>query len=270
MEAPVTMLDSLAGRYAEVQQRISAAARASGRTAKDILLVAVSKYAGMDEVRELLSLGQLDFGENQVPQLQQRSAMVTEWQQRQRGLGAAAGLATEPGNTTVRWHLIGHLQRNKVRKAVETARLIHSVDSLRVAEELQAAAMKLDRTVDVLMQINASGEGTKYGILLPAAIHLAEQMDSMVNLRLRGIMTMAPYSDRPEAARPVFARTRELFEEMRRVGMVSPAFNILSMGMSGDYEVAISEGSNLVRVGSSIFGAHPHQPDNDSADEDGD
>ncbi|MBX9736382.1 MAG: YggS family pyridoxal phosphate-dependent enzyme [Phycisphaerales bacterium] len=275
MEPPVTSVESLASRYAEVRQRIDVAARVSGRTSADILLVAVSKYAGMDEVRELVSLGHTDFGENQVQQMQQRAAMITEWQQRQRGLAPLklSGPATNASATadrTVRWHMIGHLQRNKVRKAIDTARLIHSVDSLRVAEELQAIAMRLDRVVDVLIQVNASGEGTKHGVLLPAAIHLAEQMDSMVNLRVRGLMTMAPHADSPEDARPTFARTRDLFEEMRKVGLVSSAFNILSMGMSGDYEAAIAEGSNLVRVGSGIFGPPAPQGDDETTDDDAD
>lgn len=272
MEPPVTAVDSLAERFKDVKERIHAAAKLTGRTGKDILLVAVSKYAGMDEVRELIAMGQRDFAENQVQQLQQRAAMITEWQQRQRGL-AAAIKSTGPvsDDTTVRWHMIGHLQRNKVRKAAELARLIHSVDSLRVAEELQASAMRMDRTIDVLIQVNASGEGTKFGVLLPAAIHLAEQMDSMVNLRVRGLMTMAPHDDSsPTEARLTFSRTRELFDEMKRIGVVGPAFNILSMGMTGDYEIAISEGANLVRVGSGIFGHTAPQSGDDSADDDTD
>ncbi len=273
MEPPVTSVESLASRYAEVRQRIDAAARVSGRSGTDILLVAVSKYAGMDEVRELVSLGHTDFGENQVQQMQQRAAMITEWQQRQRGMSQIkpSGPSTNAsGDRTVRWHMIGHLQRNKVRKAIDTARLIHSVDSLRVAEEIQAIAMRLDRVVDVLIQVNASGEGSKFGVLLPAAIHLAEQMDSMVNLRVRGLMTMAPHGQTTEEARPTFARTRDLFEEMRKVGLVSSAFNILSMGMSGDYEAAIAEGSNLVRVGSGIFGSPAPQGSDETADDDAD
>ncbi|MBL0871385.1 MAG: YggS family pyridoxal phosphate-dependent enzyme [Phycisphaerales bacterium] len=275
MEPPVTAVNSLAEQFKDVKERIHAAAKLTGRTGKDILLVAVSKYAGMDEVRELIAMGQRDFAENQVQQLQQRAAMITEWQQRQRGLAAAIKSSSSGGavsdDTTVRWHMIGHLQRNKVRKAAELARLIHSVDSLRVAEELQAAAMRMDRTIDVLIQVNASGEGTKFGVLLPAAIHLAEQMDSMVNLRVRGLMTMAPHDDSsPTEARLTFSRTRELFEEMKRIGVVGPAFNILSMGMTGDYEIAISEGANLVRVGSGIFGHTAPQSGDDSSEDDAD
>ncbi|CAN5807781.1 YggS family pyridoxal phosphate-dependent enzyme [soil metagenome] len=264
----MTTVDSLSARYSEVKQRIAAAARASGRIPADVLLVAVSKYAGLDEVRELVALGHTDFGESDALTLQQRVDMIAEWQQRRRGLPGAP-IDSAPAAVPVRWHMIGHLQRAKVRKAIELARLIHSVDSLRVAEDLQAAAMKLDRTADVLIQVNASGEGSKFGVMLPAALHLAEQMDSMVNLRLRGLMTLAPHGEQGEDARTTFARTRELYEEMRRIGVVSPAFNILSMGMSGDFEVAISEGANIVRLGSTIFGPREPEPEPDIADDDG-
>ncbi|HLP83107.1 MAG TPA: YggS family pyridoxal phosphate-dependent enzyme, partial [Phycisphaerales bacterium] len=163
------------------------------------------------------------------------------------GQAAAAGSA-------VRWHMIGHLQRNKAKKVIEFVRLVHSVDSLRIAEELQAIAMKRDQPIEVLLQVNASGEESKHGLPLPSVIPVAEQIATMIGLRIRGLMTMAPYSDNPEDARPVFERTRELFEEMRRLKLTDSPFNILSMGMSGDYEVAISEGANVVRVGTSIFG----------------
>lgn len=255
-------------RYAEVCQRVARAARGTGRESREIILIAVSKYAGMDEVRELVALGHVDFGENQVQQMQQRSAMVAEWQQRQRGLSTSRSNSGPAEG--VRWHMVGRLQRNKVRKAIETSRLIHSVDNLRVAEEIQNIAMRLDRTIDVLMQVNASGEGSKQGVLMPAAIHLAEQMETMMNIRLRGIMTMAPHAERPEDSRECFSRTRELFEDMKRIGVVAPHFNILSMGMSADYEVAISEGANMIRVGSGIFGQPAAQGEGESADDEDD
>src|SRR5262249_34585021 len=147
------------------------------------------------------------------------------------------------GNEGVRWHMIGHLQRNKARKVTEFTRLIHSVDSLRLAEELQAIALKKDQVIEVLIQVNCSGEQSKVGCPMPAAIPLAEQIHSMINVRVRGLMTIAPYSQDPEDARLTFVRCRELFEEMSTLGFGEESpFNILSMGMSGDYEVAISEG----------------------------
>ncbi len=249
-------VDSLKQRYTEVRQRIDAAAKRGGTDPARVVLVAVSKYAPLEDVRELIALGHRDFGENQVQQLVQRSAMISEFMARQRAVapGRAAPSVTRDA---VRWHMVGHLQRNKVRKAVDVARLIHSVDSLRVAEEIQAAALRTDATVEVLIQVNVSGETSKHG-LAPASInHVLDMIDTMVNLRVRGMMTMAPHDDDAEAARVVFVRTRELFEEVQRLGTVGPHFNILSMGMSGDYEVAVEEGANLVRVGSSIFGPPP-------------
>lgn len=260
---PAIVLDTLKGRYESVLERVARAAERSGRAAESVVVVAVSKYTGADEVRELIQLGHRDFGENHVQQLIQRSAMIEEWQQRHRALGAAArGLAVPHAADGVRWHMIGHLQRNKARKAAEIASLVHSVDSLRLAEELQAIGLKLGRPIDVLLQVNVSGEESKFGCAPAAAKHLADMMESMLNLRLRGLMTMAPHAEQPEAARPHFARLRELFEEIAKMGVGRAGvsahggshFNVLSMGMSGDFEVAIEEGSNLVRVGSAIFG----------------
>jgi pyridoxal phosphate enzyme (YggS family) len=166
--------------------------------------------------------------------------------------------------------MIGHLQRNKARKVVEFVRLTHSVDSLRLAEELQALALKRDQVIEVLIQVNCSGEASKFGCPMPAAIPLAEQIHSMINVRLRGLMTMAPYSENPEDARPTFARCRELFEEMQTLGFTQEhPFNILSMGMSGDFEVAISEGANIVRVGTAIFGeGRPESAEAEEPEED--
>jgi hypothetical protein len=198
--------------------------------------------------------------------------MIDEWSQRQRTLPSALPVGKKPApggsvqsgmplnvaasgpSTAIRWHLIGHLQRNKVKKAVEFSRLIHTVDSLRVAEDIQTAANKIGRPVDVLLQVNTSGESSKSGIAPAAAMHLVEAIETMVHVRVRGLMTMAPHTDNPEDARPTFSRCRELYDEIRRSGLGGEYFNILSMGMSADYEIAISEGSNLVRVGSAIFG----------------
>lgn len=258
------MPETLADRYALVQDKIAQAAARAGRRARDIMLVAVTKNAEPEQIKSLLQLGHRDFGENRVQVLIQHAAVVDEFVARQRLVPSAAKLAlapsgglldaSSPASDAVRWHMIGHLQRNKAKKIIELVRLVHSVDSLRIAEELQTLAIKKDRVVEVLLQVNCSGEEQKYGCPFPAAIRLAEQIGEMVNIRLRGLMTMAAYSERPEEARPAFARCRELFEEMRTMKLTDGEFNILSMGMSGDYEVAISEGANVVRVGSAIFG----------------
>ncbi len=263
---------TLEARYAEVRERIARAAERSGRRPEQVILIAVTKNAESDDVRTLLELGHRDFGENRVQPLLQRQAMVEEFAARLRALpqarqGRAArdaeavltGRATA-GDTPgpVRWHMIGHLQRNKVRRIIGSVRLIHSVDSLRLAEEIQAAALKRDTPVEVLVQVNCSGESQKFGCPIAAALPLAEQIETMVNVRVRGLMTMAAFSDNPEDARPAFARCRELFEEIRTTGIGEGRFDLLSMGMTGDFEVAIEEGANLVRIGTAIFGPAKH------------
>lgn len=268
----MTTLDSLKDRYLEVRQRCAEAAKKAGRNPAGIMLVAVSKYAGIDDVRELINLGHRDFGENLVPSLVQRAAMIEEWQARQKTLprtkaGAPAANGPVTPSTPVRWHMIGHLQRNKVKKAVELSRLIHSVDSLRLAEEIQQAANKLGKTAEVLVQVNTSGEPSKFGCAPAAAGHLIEAIETMINVKVRGLMTMAPHTDGSangtDIARETFSRCRELFTEMSRLGLGGENFNILSMGMSDDYHLAIAEGANLVRVGSAIFGPPPAGAENE-------
>lgn len=266
--------ETLESRYKGVRQRIAEAARIAGRDPAGIILVAVTKYAEADQVRSLIQLGHRDFGENKVQNLLHRAGMVEEFMARRRVLPRARtmydgdSLLSTATEDAVRWHMIGHLQRNKARKAIEFCRLIHSVDSLRLAEEVQAIAIKRENPVEVLVQVNCSGEASKFGCPLPAAVHLAEQIDTMVSVRVRGLMTMAPISPNPEDSRETFSRCRELFEEVRRTGVGEGKFNILSMGMSGDFEVAISEGANVVRVGSAIFGQPKVIDEDTESDED--
>lgn len=287
---PVSLPDSLDARYALVRERLAAAAARSGRRAEDIILVAVTKAADPDQVRALLELGHRDFGENKVQQLIQRAAMVDEYFNRLKVLPTSRGSRRGEGDplfdaspkvdliptptqpSGVRWHMIGHLQRNKAKKCVEVVRLIHSVDSLRLAEELQTIALKRDEIVEVLIEVNCSGEATKQGCPVPAAIPLAEQIETMMNVRLRGLMTMAAPNPNPAAhadeTRACFARCRELFEEMGSFHFSERRFNILSMGMSNDFEIAIQEGANIVRVGTAIFGEG--RPQDGNGDGEGD
>lgn len=254
---------SLEERYASVKDRVARAALRSGRRAEDIILCAVTKQAEPEQIRTLLDLGHIDFGENRVQELAQRAVMVEEYFSRLRVhpqgrrpqvVSPLLPAATPEAGPGVRWHMIGHLQRNKARKVIEFVRLVQSVDSLRLAEELQQIGMKRDQAIDVLIQVNCSGELTKYGCPVPAAMPLAEQVSTMANVRVRGLMTIAPLAENPEDARPTFARCRDLFEEIKGSPINEGQFNILSMGMSGDFEVAIAEGANLVRVGTAIFG----------------
>jgi pyridoxal phosphate enzyme (YggS family) len=274
MTTTATLLD----RYAHVRARVADAARRSGRHEADIVLVAVTKNADSTQIRVMLEAGHRDFGENKVQTLQQHVAIVDEHFDRLRvlsgtrdarerasaevlgepGRGGGPATASQPaaaaGLTPVRWHMIGHVQRNKARKVVESCRLVHSVDSLRLAEEIQGIALKRDVVTDVLVQVNCSGEEQKFGCPPAAAAALAAEIDTMVNVRVRGLMTMAALDADERTTRATFARCRSLFEEIVPMRLGGGKFNLLSMGMSGDFEWAIEEGANIVRVGSAIFG----------------
>ena len=226
-----------------LRDSIAAAAERAHRHPDEIRLVVVTKAAELEDIKTLIDLGMTDLGENRVQQLTARAARIGEWLARKR----------KPTDGRVCWHMIGHLQRNKVRHVLEVAEMIHSVDSLRLAEELDARAEQLDRVVDILMQVNCSQEPQKSGVAVGAATHLAEQISTLRHLRLLGLMTMAPLVSEPEAARPAFVRLRELFEEMRAEKIGGKNFRHLSMGMSQDYQVAIEEGATILRIGTAVF-----------------
>jgi len=261
---------TLRERFDAIRDRIAAAAAQAGREPREIALVAVTKHASMDQVRELIGLGHVDLGENRVQQLVQRAAQVDEFLSRRRQLPESAGSGEHPSR--VRWHMVGRLQRNKVRKAVELSRLVHGVDSLRLAEEIQSVAVRREHPVEILVQVNVAGESAKGGVAPAAARHLVDQIDTMVNVKPRGLMCMAPLGEQgepdPDLARRTFERCRELFDDIRAAGSGGERFDLLSMGMSGDFEIAIASGANLVRVGSSIFGdAGGDLEDGEEADE---
>jgi pyridoxal phosphate enzyme (YggS family) len=242
---------TLRQRYDEVRHRIAEAARAAGRNPDAIVLAVVTKNASIDQVRQLIELGHIDFAENRVQALMQRVAQIDEYMQRHRELAHTRPVALPQ---RLRWHMIGHLQRNKVRKVVDLVRLIHSVDSLRLVEEIQTAAARRETPVEVLVQVNTTGEKSKFGVAPAAAPHLVEQIDTMLSLKPRGLMCMAPVSNDPQAARGCFERCQELMEDVRRQSLGGDHFDIMSMGMSNDFEVAIECGANVVRVGSAVFG----------------
>lgn len=243
--------NALRDRYREVMNRIGEAATRVGRVPESVVCVAVTKYASPDQIRQIVELGHQDLGESRVQQLQQRVGMTQEFLARRRMLGR-----DQPNELpdNIRWHMIGHLQRNKVKPVVSLIKLLHSVDSHRLVEEVHTHAAREDREVEVLLQVNISGEKNKYGLAPAAVEHVAEQIQTMVHLKLRGLMTMAPYSDNPEDSRDTFQRCAELFAELRNSGRMGEEFNLLSMGMTNDYEVAIECGANLVRVGRALFG----------------
>lgn len=221
-------------RLAEVIERIAAAATRCGRDPAQVRLIAVSKGFPVDAVVEAYSAGATDLGENRAQELREKALAVT---------------------VPVQWHFIGHLQTNKARHVVGTARLIHSVDRFGLAEELARRARSQRVGQEVLVEVNISGEASKHGVEPARALSLAEEIDALDGLEVRGLMTMAPLADNPEASRPVFRELRDLGERLRQV---LPDANQLSMGMSRDFEVAIEEGATLVRVGEAIFG--PRRP----------
>lgn len=254
---------NLHDRYEKVREHIAAAAAKARRSPSEITLIAVTKAASTDQIKQLIEMGQRELGESRVQQLQQRTAQIDEWLNRQQAR-KAGGLSEKnlPAPGGLRWHMIGHLQRNKVRPVLSLCRVIHSVDSLRLAEEIQEEAERLhaqnppvqQAPMQLLLEVNVAGEGSKFGVAVGAAQHLAEQIDTMDDIHLVGLMCMAPFSSNPEDARPVFARLREIFEEIRFRKIGGEKFKHLSMGMSGDYQVAIEEGATMVRLGSAIFG----------------
>lgn len=242
--------ESLTERLDAVRVRIKAACERAKRDPKDVTLIAVTKSAGPEAIREIISLGVHDLGESRVQQLQQRASQMLESASRRRVHASEA-----PAGQQVRWHMIGHLQRNKIKALLPVIYAVHSIDSLRLAEDLDAAASKLGRKLPVMMQINASEEPQKFGVAVGASTHLGEQIATMPNLQLIGLMTMAEATDDEKVIRTAFRRTREIFEEMRHQKIGGQGFRHLSMGMSHDFEIAIEEGSTMVRIGSALFGS---------------
>lgn len=225
---------SVAERLAELRKRIAEACARAGRGAGEVRIVAVTKAATAGQIREAVAAGLMDLGENRVQVLQQHAGE----------LGAVAG---------VRWHMIGHLQRNKVKQVMGIAAMIQSVDSLRLAEEIEKTAAAMNRRVPVLLEVNAGEEEQKFGAPVAEAAGLALQMFEMPHLDVQGLMSMAPLTADTQRVHSTFARTRDLFEQIRSAGG-GDGFRELSMGMSGDFEIAIERGATIVRVGSVLFG----------------
>ena len=248
-EPGVAKRSPLAEKVQEVKDRIAAACGKAKRDPSEVTLIAVTKTAAPEQIREILQLGIGDLGESRVQVLQQRAVQVNEFFARQQQHGSGEGLPAR-----LRWHMIGHLQRNKIKPILPLVSLIHSVDSLRLAEELDVQAQKLGRRLPILMQINASEEPQKSGVAVGAAVHLAEQIDSMPHLQILGLMTLAELDATEQAIQRTFARTREVFEEMKFNKIGGAALRHLSMGMSNDFEAAILEGAKMVRIGTLLFG----------------
>lgn len=242
------MRRKLSDNLRRIRDRIAGACARVGRDPGDVRLVAVTKTVEVDVIRQLLELGVIELGESRVQELTKRAGMIEEYRSRRRLVVGAAETIPSPN-----WHMIGHLQRNKVKSVLPWARVVHSVDSLRLAEDISHHGEEANHTTDIFLQVNVSEERTKFGLVVGAVTYVVDQVRAMPNVRLLGLMTMAPYADDPEAARPHFARLRELFEDLKTDLRLPPDFRHLSMGMSGDFEVAIEEGATFVRIGTALF-----------------
>lgn len=224
---------------AAIRQRIAAACARVGRDAAEVTLVAVSKTVEPTRIRAAIAAGVEVLGENRVQEAQ----------------GKIAELSSE---APVQWHLIGHLQSNKARRAVELFDAVHSVDSLKLAEKLAQAAAELGKRLPVFLEVNLGGEGSKAGIAPHEVLPLCAAINELAALELKGLMAVPPFLDDPAQVRPYFHRLRELRDEAVQAGVVGANFRELSMGMSNDFEVAIEEGATFVRVGTALFGARQY------------
>jgi pyridoxal phosphate enzyme (YggS family) len=223
-----------------VRQRVSAACDRAGRNPRDVLLVAVTKTFGLDAIREAVGAGQMDLGENYVRELCEKRAQLKEQE--------------------IRWHYIGHLQSNKAKHIVDFIHLIHSVDSERVAAELNKRAERLNRTIDVLLEVHTTDEATKYGVLPEKTLDLAKEISRLKWVKVLGLMTMGPCSEDPNDSRPSFRQLAELRRKIAAEGIEGVTMRHLSMGMTHDYEVAVEEGATIVRIGTAIFGKRRTAP----------
>lgn len=218
-----------------VNEKISSSAVKAGRNPQDVKLVAVTKTIALPEIVEAVKSGVMILGENRVQEAKEK---ISE-------------LRTQNSDLIIQWHLIGHLQKNKAKTAVQLFDLIHTMDSIELADEVNKQAGKMNKTQRVLVQVKLSDEATKHGVLEKDIMKLLEAVSVMRNLRLEGLMTIPPFFDDPKLARPYFRRLKEMREEASAKGFNLPE---LSMGMSNDFEVAIEEGATMVRIGTAIFG----------------
>lgn len=224
---------SIKANLEEINEKIKIAAEKSGRKREDILLLGVTKTIDVERIKEMISCGVNSLGENKVQEVMDKYADIGEG---------------------VDWHLIGHLQTNKVKYIIDKVKLIHSVDSLKLAEEIDKRAKQHNIRAEILIELNIAGEESKHGIKPEEAVELCEKIAKLENVKIRGLMTVAPFVENPQENREYFAQMRKLFIDIRNKNIDNIDMTYLSMGMTNDYEVAIEEGANIVRIGTGIFG----------------
>lgn len=210
-----------------------------GRDPQSVEIVAVSKTFGIDKISEAFASGQFDFGENYVQELVEKRNALSD--------------------KAIRWHFIGHLQSNKVKYIAEWVHLIHSVDSESVAQELQKRALKSNRVVDVLVEVNTSEEATKFGVKPELAMELIKKINEFPNIRLKGLMTIGPFTENKDKSRTAFKLLNNIYTQANAGNFLRQPMTVLSMGMTHDYDIAIEEGATMIRIGTAIFGSRQQQ-----------
>lgn len=230
-------MNTIAARLTALTSRIRTAAAAAGRSAGEIRLVAASKTFPPPAIREAVAAGVSDIGENYIQEARDKCAALQ--------------------GTPVRWHFIGHLQTNKAKYAVRMFDLIHTVDSYRLALELDRCAQKINKVQAVLIQVNLAGEASKSGVAPEEALPLIRRAAALEHIAVKGLMTLPPYFNAPEKVRPFFAALRRLRDRIAAEQLETTGLPELSMGMTGDFEAAVAEGATLVRIGTAIFGERP-------------
>lgn len=226
-------LSYIAENIEYIRSRIALAAEKSGRTPEDIRLIAVTKTVDIERMKEAIECGLTDLGENKVQEIQ--------WKYEELG-------------SDYDWHLIGHLQTNKVKFIVDKVKLIHSVDSEKLALEINDRASKIEKCIDILLEVNISGEESKFGLNPKDVIEVIENISKLSNIKVRGLMTIAPNVENPEENRKYFKEMKKLFVDIENEKIDNVSMDYLSMGMTNDYEIAVEEGANIVRIGTGIFG----------------
>lgn len=229
----IVNMGTLEENIKNIWYRIEKAAEKRGKTKEDVKLVAVTKTVEVERIKEGINCGIQIIGENRVQEAESKFDQITG---------------------TVEKHLVGHLQTNKAKKAVELFDFIQSVDSQRIAQEISRRASQIGKVMDVLVEINTSGEETKFGVDPEEALSLIKSISDLPGIKIRGVMTIGLFSDNPEDTRPCFKKLKAIFDQLKSENIPNVEMKYLSMGMTSDFEVAIQEGSNMVRIGTGIFG----------------
>ncbi len=230
-------MTDIEAQYRQVEERIRAACARAGRNREEVELIAVSKTKPVSMIEEVYRLGQRVFGENRPQEIRDKSLVCP---------------------ADIRWHMIGHLQKNKLRYVVGKTELIHSVDSLELAEAISAEAEKKQTEASILLEVNVAEESTKFGLMVSDTANLAEKIARLPRVHIKGLMTVAPFVPDPEENRSVFRLLRQLSVDIDRQNIDNVSMSVLSMGMTNDFEIAIEEGATCVRVGTAIFGARDY------------